>query len=183
MDRAFVADALQAVVDDIAESEVVFAFAPEHYRNVWWKALDALNLRWCGPPHSVRHFGPSADIAFHTRGLELVRRRGRWVAPTTVQRYTKDFRLTQHLAKLPEDVLACGVRFLKSPRKVWEEALCEAPTQDINSIVMKGLQRRQDILCPGAPPLPDIGFFDSVLLKKAINRDAPRTIDSDSMGI
>lgn len=78
LDRAYVADALQAVVDDIAEEEVVFPFTPEHYRKVWWEALDALGLRWCGPPHSARHSGPSADIAFNRRDLELVRRRGRW---------------------------------------------------------------------------------------------------------
>lgn len=35
LDKAFVADALQAVADDIAEAEVVFPFTPAHYKKVW----------------------------------------------------------------------------------------------------------------------------------------------------
>lgn len=50
-------------------------------------------------------------------------------------------------------------RFPKSLREVWIEAVYKAPMQDINDTIVQGFNRRHDVLCPGAPPLPEVSVF------------------------
>eukprot|EP00969_Alexandrium_andersonii_P116753 5161646-Alexandrium_andersonii.AAC.1 len=49
----------------------------EAFRRVWRATLESLGLSWVGPPHSLRHSGPSADATSGRRSLEDIRRRGR----------------------------------------------------------------------------------------------------------
>eukprot|EP00972_Heterocapsa_arctica_P110581 16282724-Heterocapsa_arctica.AAC.1 len=58
-----------------------------------------LGLSFAGPPHAIRHSGPSEDLARQRCSLEEVRRRGRWKGMDSVQRYTKTFALTRFRAK------------------------------------------------------------------------------------
>eukprot|EP00969_Alexandrium_andersonii_P205473 9079362-Alexandrium_andersonii.AAC.1 len=58
--------------------ESVFGFRSEHFRRCWTEALEALGLQWIGPPHTLRHTGPSYDASTGRRDLEQIRRRGRW---------------------------------------------------------------------------------------------------------
>ena len=155
LDRAYVADVLMAVAAKLDYNDPVFPFDPVHYRKKWWAALQALSLAWCGPPHNVRHSGPASDIATGRRDLELVRRRGRWASQNSVQRYTKDFRIIEHLSKLPENVKADGEQFLSNPRVVWQHMIEKSPLHDSELAVdmIKGLKLRTDLLCAGAPPL------------------------------
>ena len=69
LDRAYIADILMALVASLEYGDPVFPFDPIQYRKEWWQALEALGLLWVGPPHNVRHSGPSADIAYNRRGL------------------------------------------------------------------------------------------------------------------
>ena len=41
------------------------------------------------PPHSARHTGASVDLARNYRTLDQVKRRGRWSADKSVERYAK----------------------------------------------------------------------------------------------
>ena len=63
LDRAYIADVLVALVASLEYGDSVFPFDPIQYRKEWRQALKALGLLWAGPPHNVRHTGPSADIA------------------------------------------------------------------------------------------------------------------------
>ena len=141
IDRAYVGDALLSAAAHLAPDDHVFPFDPVQYRRRWWAALNALGLGWCGPPHNVRHSGPAADIATARRDLELVRRRGRWASATSVQRYTKDFRLVEHLSRIPNDVRSKGDNFLKSPRATWAATIQASPSggTDIGIALVRGL--------------------------------------------
>ena len=155
LDRAFVADALNAVVASIGPGESVFPFDPVQYRRVWWDTLRRLGLEFCGPPHNVRHSGPSADIGSGRRDLEQVRRRGRWASMNSVQRYTKDFRLVEHKSKVPAALTTEGTHFISDPRRQWVAAIAASPlaNSDLAAILVKALQSRSANLCKGAPRL------------------------------
>ena len=56
---------------------------------------------FAGPPHSIRHSGPSEDLSQNIASLETVRRRGRWKALESVQRYTKTFALVRFWSRTP----------------------------------------------------------------------------------
>ena len=48
------------------------------------------DLRYdAGPPHALRHTGPSWDLFSGNRALDQVRACGRWRAETSVLRYAK----------------------------------------------------------------------------------------------
>ena len=58
--------------------------------------------------------------------LEQVRRRGRWKALSSVQRYSKTFALTQFRARMPEKVLKAGT----------------AATNNLKAELLRALRRR-----------------------------------------
>ena len=126
IDSEVVASLLWAVCCTLRSGDLVFPFPPIHYRKLWWQVLDRLGLRFCGPPHNVRHSKPAADISKGTRTLEEVRRRGRWAALSSVQRYIKDFLLIQHESKVPEPVRSQGQALMKDPVKVLTHAVLES---------------------------------------------------------
>ncbi|CAK0863826.1 unnamed protein product, partial [Prorocentrum cordatum] len=87
-------------------------FGPKQagFRKEWRRACRSLGMPWAPPPHGLRHSGPSEDVARGRASLEQVRRRGRWKALSSVQRYSKTFALTQLRAKMPKKVLDVGSR-------------------------------------------------------------------------
>ena len=74
----------------LAEFEKVFATAV--------KALDLQHLKVT--PHCLRHGGASTDVYFQWLDLLAVQQRGRWVASSSVLRYSKHGRLLRQLRSL-----------------------------------------------------------------------------------
>ena len=74
----------------LAEFEKVFATAV--------KALDLQHLKLT--PHCLRHGGASTDVYFQWLDLLAVQQRGRWVASSSVLRYSKHGRLLRHFRSL-----------------------------------------------------------------------------------
>lgn len=52
-------------------------------------------------PHTLRHSGPSFDAIHFRRTLPEIQQRGRWAAPSSVQRYKKPGRLLLEASRLP----------------------------------------------------------------------------------
>ena len=90
--------------------EKLFGIDQVRFRKLWHQACRALGMPWAPPPHGIRHSGPSEDVARGRATLEQVRRRGRWKALSSVQRYSKTFALTQFRAKMPVVVREAGLR-------------------------------------------------------------------------
>ena len=78
IDDEFVARAMAARVGSIQGSDKVFPFNSEQFRSRWRQSQARLGLQWVGPPHTLRHSGPSCDATSGRRDLEQIRRRGRW---------------------------------------------------------------------------------------------------------
>ena len=104
----FVARAIAGLVEGRPRDENIFGFSSSHFRKVWAKALEALDLQWVGPPHTLRHSGPSFDASTGRRDLEQTRRRGRWKQLKSVERYAKGHALTMHLSRLPRHLKEKG---------------------------------------------------------------------------
>ena len=51
-------------------------------------------------PYHMRHSGASSDLVLALRGLQDVKRRGRWRADSSLLRYTKGGRLGDQFARL-----------------------------------------------------------------------------------
>jgi hypothetical protein len=71
------------------------------FRMAWTNTCRRLGLAYAGPPHNIRHSGPSEDLQNNVASLETVRRRGRWKVLESVQRYTKTFALTKFRSRMP----------------------------------------------------------------------------------
>ena len=67
--------------------------------------------------YSMRHAGPSNDIADRLRQFRDVKKRGRWAADSSVRRYEKAGMLNQELNRLPTAVRA---RALEAARRLSE---------------------------------------------------------------
>ena len=109
--RGTVANVLLAM-KDVKKHSTGPIFGPRQagFRKEWHRACRALGMPWAPPPHGLRHSGPSEDVARGRASLEQVRRRGRWKALSSVQRYSKTFALTQFRARMPQKVLEVGAR-------------------------------------------------------------------------
>ena len=112
IDDEFVARAMAARVGSIQGSDKVFPFNSEQFRSRWRQSQARLGLQWVGPPHTLRHSGPSCDATSGRRDLEQIRRRGRWSQMKSVQRYSKQHALTMHLSRLPQDIKVQGRRLM-----------------------------------------------------------------------
>ena len=112
------------------KNETVFPLTSASFRATWWRALRMMNLEWCGPPHNLRHSG-AADYVAAGYGLEQCRRRGRWLSPNSVQRYTKLHFLVRHRARLSEDVRLSGELFWSNPAASFARALKRSPARSI----------------------------------------------------
>ena len=86
----------------IKDDEKLFATTPEMFRRAWWRTLERHCLEFMGPPHIIRHTGPSHDVGGMIRTLEQARRRGRWSQIKSVERYTKSQDLVVHDSLLPQ---------------------------------------------------------------------------------
>ena len=125
--RGWVADLLMAFIAPLEPQAPVFALTPAAMNKAWQAAALALGWAPFPPLHSLRHSGPSEDLARSRRDLESIRRRGRWAALSSVQRYTKDFRLLEQRVKLTRDQAQAAQAFSEAPRAELARALRRAP--------------------------------------------------------
>ena len=88
--------------------EKLFKTSTRQYTNAWRKAVRRLGLTFVGPPHSVRHTGPSRDHFLGYRTLTEIQKRGRWMSKDSVFRYSKDHVLVQMMARQPAAIRARG---------------------------------------------------------------------------
>ena len=111
-------------------AEKLFKSSQVQFRKLWHKACGALGISFTGPPHSLRHAGPSEDISRGRASLEVVRRRGRWRSMDSVQRYSKTFALTKYRSRMPETIRLRGERIAADLRGHLVEALMKLKTSD-----------------------------------------------------
>ena len=123
--RAEVVDIFLAL-KELAGEHKVFPITQEALRQSWHRALRRRGLSFAGPPHSIRHSGPSEDLARGRAQLEDVRRRGRWKAMESVQRYTKSFALTRFRARTPDDTRTAADNIASDLRRALVRALSTA---------------------------------------------------------
>ena len=102
-----------------APDEKLFSITSASYRQAWHEAGLALKKRIgidsfvIGPPHSVRHSGPSRDSATGYRSIWQIQRRGRWQSEKSVMRYAKTWAWTTTKSRTPAAVLDRGSQLLK----------------------------------------------------------------------
>ena len=66
--------------------------------------------------HSLRHGGPSTDLAMKSRSVTEAQKRGRWRTLRSVARYERGGRVSEQLQRLPRHVLAS---LLAAERNLW----------------------------------------------------------------
>ena len=120
--RGLVIDIFLAL-QEAAKGSKVFPIGQPALRKIWHQTLRDLKLEFAGPPHSIRHSGPSEDLARGRASLEQVRRRGRWKSMDSVQRYTKSFALTRFRAKVPPETEEKAKEVHKNLRRALLHAL------------------------------------------------------------
>ncbi len=104
------------------KGEKLFPIEPVTFARLWRKACVSLGYE-AGPPHTLRHVGPSHDAAAGYRSLDQIQVRGRWRAKTSVLRYAKSHVLIAAGAKLPEKLRIVGNAFLEKLGQPPEKAL------------------------------------------------------------
>ena len=86
----------------------LFKLSPAQYRQKWSRACRRLDYN-PGPPHQLRHTGPSYDYLTGYRSLDQIRVRGRWAQnSSTVQRYTKTHSYIEAQQALPARLRELG---------------------------------------------------------------------------
>ena len=113
---------LHAALEGLDQADRVFPFSAQSFRKVWWAALRDLSLEHCGPPHNLRHSG-AAHFVEQGGDIELCRRRGRWLAASSVQRYTKTHWLVRHRARMQPTLLRLGASFWNTPGRCMDKVL------------------------------------------------------------
>ena len=121
--RGPVADIILALKANTPKGALIFPISQGGFRKAWHAACASLGISYAGAPHVLRHSGPSEDIARGRTSLEGVRRRGRWKAMTSVQRYSKTLALTKFRSRMPLKLLQHGEQAVQDLRSVLLNAL------------------------------------------------------------
>ena len=120
MDYPHTKQILARLVHDRPPGEKLFATNKAKYVKAWAMASKELDVD-LGPPHSVRHSGPSHDCACGYRSMWQVQRRGRWASEKSVMRYAKSHAWIEARSKVPKDIMQRGTVIL-SARDARQEA-------------------------------------------------------------
>ena len=141
--RGPIADLLLGLKENTIKGELIFPFTQAHLHEQWHRACASLGLGFAGLPHVLRHSGPSEDLARGRTSLEAARRRGRWKAMASAQRYTKTFALTKFRARMPSAVLATGEKAMLDLRTALVNALGTATSDQarMKQILTSSLRR------------------------------------------
>ena len=113
---------LRRLAKRVGPDNVLFPISAAEYRKRWWAALCRMGLEAAGPPHRLRHSG-AAEFVSRGGSLEMARRRGRWAALSSVQRYTKVHHLTKSRGMLSDERRARGKAFWRAPEKTLRQHL------------------------------------------------------------
>jgi hypothetical protein len=108
IDHYYVADRLYEHCQGRSAECPLFVTSVRVYTDTWRKVRAARGLSYVGPPHSVRHSGPSRDHFLGLRGLDEIMKRGRWRGPASVLRYSKSHVYVSQLARQPGELRALG---------------------------------------------------------------------------
>ena len=104
----------------------IFPLTQEGFRRRWAAALTSLGLPF-RPPHALRHTAAAEAIFQKRLSLEQVRRRGRWKALSSVQRYTKTHDIVNYKGSMDPQLLAEGEQLLKDLPKHFQTELGSRP--------------------------------------------------------
>ena len=96
-----------------SSGELLFPLSQVAFATWWRKAGEGLRYD-PGPPHTLRHVGPSHDVMANYRTWEQVRNRGRWRAPSSCLRYAKSHQLIKAIECLPKDLTVYGEEHLEA---------------------------------------------------------------------
>jgi len=121
--RGVICDLLLGLKELAPAGARLFPIPQAEFRRSWHLTCRRLGLEWAGPPHRIRHSGPSEDIARERSSLEAVRRRGRWKSMTSVQRYSKTFALVKFRARMPPTTRIAGEEIARDLRAAVKSAL------------------------------------------------------------
>lgn len=123
--RGVISDLLLSLGELAPRGARLLPITQAEFRRTWHATCRRLGLEWAGPPHRLRHSGPSEDIARERSSLEAVRRRGWWKSMTSVQRYSKTFALVKIRARMPPTTRTAGEEIAKDLRAAVKAALQE----------------------------------------------------------
>lgn len=112
VDTPYVFDMLRRRTFGRKKSELLFNTNAARYRSAWDAAARKLGVQ-VGPPHSVRHSGPSNDAATGYRTIWQIQRRGRWASERSVLRYAKTHSWLEARARVPQHLMEQGSRLLQ----------------------------------------------------------------------
>ena len=112
IDRAFVAEIIKKHKRAAPKGSKIFRVQPRKFLEHWHQACDTLGY-WPGPPHALRHLGPSYDLLVAYRTKPQVKQRGRWAADASVQRYAKTHVYIAARAMLPDNVLRIAQQYMR----------------------------------------------------------------------
>jgi hypothetical protein len=121
--RGFLAEAMAALASVVDPSSAIFPMTTRKFRLSWqelWKTEGVTSTR---SNHELRHTGASEDIARGRRDREGVRRRGRWKAVSSCDRYTKSHLLVTARQEFGEKVVQRGAAVMTRPREILSRAL------------------------------------------------------------
>ena len=178
----------------LAQKEVtvdgkIFPMKQDALRKIWHKTLHNWGLDFAGPPHSIRHSGPSEDLARGRSSIEQVRRRGRWKSMGSVQRYTKSFALTRFRAKVPPHTEARAAEISRDLRKALVSALQDHRKSAFGRQLLQSLRahRGQDNFADADPIMAEAAKKKESRKKKRNKKqhddtDDDADISSDSVG-
>ena len=83
------------------------------YTRQWRESRERLGLSFVGPPHSVRHSGPSRDHFLEYRDRVDIQKRGRWRNLKSVARYSKSHVYVQQMSRTPRHIREMGEQLLE----------------------------------------------------------------------
>ena len=135
MDQQWLSLIIVARVQALSGHARVFEFTQQKFRAEWGASLLRLGLEWVGPPHTLRHSGPSRDAFENRRTLEDIRRRGRWSQIKSIQRYSKRHELVVHKSRLTPTAKKQGEELIANPTSIfggeardpsWSKAVSQA---------------------------------------------------------
>jgi hypothetical protein len=119
-DRPMIASMWNKYREEAGAGELVFTIRPEKLREHWDDAATSTGVP-AGPLHTIRHIGPSHDLAGSTddptqpgesgpyRTMNQVRVRGSWRAKTSMLRYGKTHALLAAAAREPAATKVLGM--------------------------------------------------------------------------
>ena len=117
-----------ALAERTPEGARIFPLTQEGFRRRWTAALNNLGLPY-RPPHAMRHTAAAEAIFQKRLSLEQVRRRGRWTALSSVQRYTKTHDIVNYKGSMDPQMLAEGEFLVADLAKNFQRELGARPDE------------------------------------------------------